>query len=209
MAVMSFSRLLFRVSFRAAALMAVLGLGLPLAQAQSKPATSSWLDRPLANWNRIGAALPAVPIGTKRDETIKTCDVKPPQSTAAERAVADAGWIPFLNFDQRLVQGDIEIVGGMTGADGMCRPIGYNLFVFVGGRFAGTLSPGQMNSRDDSASGAVRILGADSLSAEFSRYTEKDPLCCPSSRVTVRYRIDRSGTRPLVAPVDVRVTRGL
>ena len=98
----------------------------------------------------------------------------------------------------------------MTGGDGMCRPTGYNIFVFVGGRFAGTLSPAAMNSRDDASSGAVRILGADSLSAEFARYAaQKDALCCPSSRVTVRYRIDRAGAGPVVVPVEVRVTRGL
>jgi hypothetical protein len=65
-----------------------------------------------------------------------------------------------------------------------------------------------MNSREDAASGAVRILGADRLSVEFARYTEKDPLCCPSSRVTVGYRVDRSAVAPLVVPIDVRVTRG-
>jgi hypothetical protein len=177
--------------------------------AQSPPATS-WLDRPLSNWNRPGAALPNAPIArAARDRSIRTCDLKPAVSTAAERALDAAGWIPFLNFDQQLVQGDIEIVDGMIGGDGMCRPIGYNIFVFIGGRFAGVLSPAAMNAQADSSAGAVRILGADSLSAEFVRYAANDAMCCPSSRVTVRYRIDRSGAAPVVVPTDLRVTRGL
>ncbi len=37
--------------------------------------------------------------------------------------------------------GDGEVVLGRSGVDGMCRPLGYQGFVFVGGRFAGTLAP--------------------------------------------------------------------
>ena len=127
-------------------------------------------------------------------------------STPAERAVDAAGWIPFLNYDQRVVQDDVEIVGGMRRADGMCRPEMYNLFVFVGGQFAGLLSPTPMTSRLDGSSGAVRLRVPD-ISAEFVRYMSTDPLCCPSSRVTVRYRIESQGTKPVVVPVDVRTTR--
>ena len=82
----------------------------------------------------------------------------------------------------------------------------YNLFVFVGGTFAGVLSPTPMTSRLDGSSGAVR-LPLPNITAEFARYTTTDPLCCPSSRVTVRYRIDRSAAGPVVAPVEVRTTR--
>ena len=90
----------------------------------------------------------------------------------------------------------------------MCRPVTYNVFVFVGGRFAGTISPTTMTSRLDGSSGAVRITSRDTITAEFSRYADKDALCCPSSRVTVRYRIDRSGSQPVVVPTDIRTTRG-
>jgi hypothetical protein len=176
-------------------------------QLAAQTAAPAWLDRPLANWNRAGAAVPKAELEHPREETLKQCKLELLASTPAERALADAGWIPFLNFDQRLTQGDLEIVDGMSGADGMCRPLGYNVFVFVGGRFAGTLSPVRMNSRADGASGAVRVVSADAISAEFARYTEKDALCCPSSRMTVRYRIDRSGAQPIVAPTDVRTTR--
>jgi hypothetical protein len=172
-------------------------------------APAPWLDQAMKNWNVAGAAVPKAPAGEEpRTSLVKRCPPSLRPSTPAERALADAGWIPFWNFDQQLVREDVEIVGGMSGADGMCRPTGYNVFVFVGGQFAGTISPVAMTSRLDGSSGAVRIGGRDLISAEFSRYTDKDALCCPSSRVSVRYRIDRSGRQPLVVPTDVRTTRG-
>jgi len=124
----------------------------------------------------------------------------------AERSIESAGWIPFWNFDLQLVREDVEIVGGMRGADGMCRPAAYNLFVFVRGQFAGLLSPTSMTARLDSSSGAVR-MPLPVVTAEFVRYGSTDPLCCPSSRVIVRYRIDRTAVGPVVAPVDIRAAR--
>ena len=171
-------------------------------------ASESWLDRPIANWNTAGAPLPSPP---KADEAkaslMARCKLTPPVGTPAEKAIDGAGWIPFQNFDQRLVREDVEVIGGMAGSDGMCRPTDYNLFVFVGGRFAGTLSPVPMTSRLDASSGVVR-LPLPQITAEFSRYKPSDPLCCPSSRVTVRYRIDRATTGTVVVPVEIRTTRG-
>jgi len=185
-----------------------IALALSAASLAAQPQAGSWLDRPLSNWNTAWAPLPSAP---KPDEpkatVIARCKSTPPLSTAAEKAIDAAGWIPFHNFDQPLVREDVEIVGGMTGSDGMCRPTGYNLFVFVGGRFAGTLSPVPMTSRLDASSGAVR-LPLPQITAEFARYKPTDPLCCPSSRVTVRYRIDRTPTGAVVVPVEVRTTRG-
>ena len=108
----------------------------------------------------------------------------------------------------RLSTANVEIIGGLAGADGMCRPTSYNVFVFVNGQLAGTLSPEPMDSRTDgSIGGAIRLAPDDTIDAGFARYTDKDPLCCPSSHVTVRYRIDRKVTPPVVVPVSVRVTR--
>ena len=180
-------------------------LAMSVASAQSS--ATSWLDRTLAPWNNAGAPVPAAPDADETNESIlNRCRLTPPRSTAAEREVAAAGWIPFWNFDQQLVRDDVEVVGGMRVADGMCRPALYNLFVFVGGTFAGVLSPAPMTSRLDGSSGVVR-LPLPNLTAEFARYTTTDPLCCPSSRVTVRYRIDRSAAGPVVAPVEIRTTR--
>jgi hypothetical protein len=160
----------------------------------------SWLDRPLVHWNSTGPSLPAAPVPDEpRADILSRCRLTPPATSAAERAVATAGWIPFLPGGQRTVRDDAEVVGGMSGADGMCRPVTYNLFVFVRGKFAGTLSPVPMMSREDGASGAVTLTPAG-LDVEFARYQSSDPLCCPSGRVQVAYRIDRSET-PSVVPI--------
>ena len=90
----------------------------------------------------------------------------------------------------------------------MCRPADFNVFVFVNGRLAGTLSPDAMVSRTDgSIGGGVRLGPDDTIVADFSRFAREDPLCCPSRRVTVAYRIDRSAKPPVVVPVSVRATR--
>lgn len=153
--------------------------------------------------------MPRPPAGDEpRDDALKHCRLELLRSTVGEQAVDGAEWTPYLHFDRRVTDKDVEIVGGMRDADGMCRPANFNLFVFVGGRFAGTLSPVPMVSRIDGSAGAVRIVSPDTITAEFARYRDEDPLCCPSSRVTVRYRIERSAARVVVVPVDVRKTRG-
>jgi hypothetical protein len=170
----------------------------------------AWLDKPLTNWNTAGRAIPAAkaeeePIA----ELAPRCKYLPLlETTAGERALVAAGWVPFRMFDRQIVDRDVEIIGGLAGADGMCRPANYNVFVFVNGRLAGTLSPQEMDSRSDgSIGGAIRLAADDTIDAGFARYTDKDPLCCPSSHVTVRYRLDRTSPSPVVVPVSVRVTR--
>jgi LppP/LprE lipoprotein len=169
----------------------------------------SWLDRPLANWNApVSSLQQATPKNETVAETAKRCTLPLLQSTPGERALADAGWLPFHMFDRQILRRDVEIIAGLTGADGMCRPVGFNVFVFVNGRLAGTLSPGAMASRTDSSiAGGLRLGADDVITAEFSRFTSDDPLCCPSRRVTVAYRIDRTATPPVVVPVSVRTTR--
>ena len=174
-------------------------------------AGAGWLDLPLTNWNQPGGQVPRAPVAQEpqhetRAELIRRCRLTPPRSTAAERAIDAAGWIPFRNFNRQLVRRGVEIIDGMTEADGMCRPAEYNLFVFVDGRFAGTLSPTLMTSRDDGASGEARFESR-AIVAEFYRYTADDPLCCPSSRVAVRYRIDRTSRGPVVVPLATTAMR--
>lgn len=188
-----------------------LALSLAVSAAQTPPA--SWLDRPLSGWNKAGAAVPPAPaFAEAKAAVISRCRLIPPRSTRAEQAVDAAGWIPFWNVDQQLVREEVEIVGGMRGADAECQPAAYNVFVFVGDQFAGTLSPTEMTTKADSASGVVRmplppINTKFIISAEFARYQNADALCCPSSRVAVRYRIDRTAAGPVVVPVELRTTR--
>ena len=168
----------------------------------------SWLDKPALGWNVSAAQIPRAPNSTEAGAAIlKRCQMDDRRGTAGERAIAAAGWTPFLVFDRELVNGDLEIIGGLAGADGMCRPMGFNVFVFVGGRYAGTLSPAPMDSRTDGTVGAVRILDPNTISGEFSRYTDKDALCCPSSRVSVTYRIDRTPRGPTVTATATREIR--
>jgi hypothetical protein len=77
----------------------------------------------------------------------------------------------------------------MAAADGMCRPMSYQAFVFSNGSFVGTLSPVPMDSRTDGALSTFRLLDASRVQAEFARYTESDPLCCPSRISTVDYSV--------------------
>lgn len=166
-----------------------------------------WLDRPLANWNQGVKNFPAPPKAAEPVQTFGSrCKLQVRRTSPGERALADAGWLPYLHVDRRLVQGDIEILAGMSGADGMCRPTGFNVFVFVGGQLAGTLSPVPMSSREDGSIGPVRLSQGGLIAAEFARYTEKDPLCCPSGRIGVRYRIDRA-PRPVVVPASTQPIR--
>ena len=159
------------------------------------PSGTGWLDRPLTNWNRPGAALPRAAQGPSAAELLKRCPPTGTQpSSAAARQLSAGGWLPFLPLDREFSQGDVEILAGMADADGMCRPLGYQLFVFVGGTFAGTLSPQPMDSRADQSSGALRLLQDGIVSADFSRFTSSDALCCPSGHVNVRYKIDRQQT---------------
>jgi len=64
-----------------------------------------------------------------------------------------------------------------------------------------------MSSRTDGSIGGAIRLSEDTISAEFARYRASDALCCPAERVTVRYRIDRKGSQPVIVPVAVQPTR--
>jgi hypothetical protein len=171
-----------------------------------------WLDEPLTSWNRQGAAIPPAPAGALKDPRNLVCGDFPfpsPEEAARTPGVTEAGWLRYLHFDRVYRRDDVEIVAGLAKVTTPgCEPGPFNLFVFVGGRFAGTVSPVLMTSRTDGAAGAVRITGPDSLSVEFARYLPADTECCPSSHVRVTYRIDRSGPSPVVVPVEIRQVRG-
>jgi LppP/LprE lipoprotein len=169
-------------------------------------AQTAWLDQPLTGWNAAGAPLPKGTAGAAaRADALKRCKLVPP-STATDRALEAADWIPQLHLDRPLISNDVEIVAGFSSLDASCAPAAFNLFVFVDGRFAGTLSPGSMTPRTDASAGPVRFVN-DGISAEFARYKPGDADCCPTARVAVQYRIDRTPTGPSVVPVNVRTIR--
>jgi hypothetical protein len=86
----------------------------------------------------------------------------------------------------------------------MCRPAGFQSFVFVDGTFAGTISPTPMNSRTDGA-GNVLSFGRETLVAFYVRYRPTDPLCCPSLPSSiVEFRIAHGDAGPVLIPTARR-----
>lgn len=171
------------------ALALFLGSAVPAA---AQTAQSRWLDaKPVANWNKPGGAIPRGPAAALDD--IRDCEKRGAEETAKSpptretRAVAAAGWHGAA-VEKRA--GDTVFVFARNGVDGMCRPMGYQFFVFVNGRFAGTLASRPMNSRSD-GSGYFEKEGAERFTAFFARYRRDDALCCPSRTSTVTYRIQR------------------
>ena len=163
-------------------------------------ADGGWLDRPLVNWNRPGMAIPKAPPPDPFADP-RCGQFARPVETTEDIAVASAGWTLFNTY-----QGGwgVKVLSGLSGYDGMCRPFAYQTFVFVDGVFAGTVSPDVMSSRTDGAAVMTSLQpDGEMITAEFVRYTDNDPLCCPSRRSSVTYRIDGGGGRPVLTPVTV------
>jgi hypothetical protein len=86
----------------------------------------------------------------------------------------------------------------------MCRPDLYQDFVFVNGKFAGTISPTLMNARSDGGAVKIAFPAAVKILVEFSRFTDKDPLCCPSRISEGTFEIRYEGGKPVVVLTGVR-----
>lgn len=158
----------------------------------------SWLDRPLRDWN-TSTAVPRAPRGAAIDARCRS-EIRSPESLA-DRALTRAGW---SLFGAAQTYGSLTVINAMSGTDGMCRPSGYNTFVFSGSRFMGTLSPENMNSREDGSLITATLWNAKSISAEFNRYTSRDALCCPSQKSTVAFEI--SGNKLRASEVNTEKT---
>ena len=161
-------------------------------------AGASWLDEPKpVSWNAPGLEIPPAP--TVQGGVDPRCrdHARPPQTTEDTR-VHDRGW-DLVDAYQGGWQ--VVVIGGTASYDGMCRPRQYQYFVFVGGVFAGTLSPQPMDSRTDGALTRVWLQSGTALTAEYSRYAAADALCCPSRTSRVEFEIPKSP--PLVRPVSV------
>jgi hypothetical protein len=163
-------------------------------------AQDSWLDRPLEGWNWAGMPIPNVPTDYFLNEEFCGRSARPLQ-TAEDAQVAAQGWTLWGPFEGGW---GMTIVRGTAGFDGMCRPTGFQTFVFVDGVFAGTISPVPMDSRATGAGDLGRLFSPE-LSANFVRYAESDPLCCPSRPgAFVSYRIDRTESGPVLVPVSIQ-----
>jgi hypothetical protein len=166
-----------------------------------------WLDRSLTSWNKPAAPLPSPAQKPAAAAALaRRCSLNASAAASAAAAVTAAGWIAYLHQDRMLAREGVEVIAGLSDANAACAAAGFNLFVFVKGQFAGTLSPVPMTTGHDGVAGAVRIVNADSLTAEFARFVPGDLECCPSTRVRVTYRIDR-GEQPTVVATGVQVLR--
>ena len=156
------------------------------AVAYAQGTTAAWLDQPkIASWNTPGQAIPAAP--KPQDPVNPSCrNQARPAQTAEDKQVSARGWDLVGAF-----QGgwQVVVVRGAAGYDGMCRPVQYQDFVFVGGVFAGTLAPKPMDSRTDGAINRVSLTSATQLTAEYARYGKSDALCCPSRTTSVTFEI--------------------
>ena len=157
----------------------------------------TWLDGDLASWNTPGMAIPEAPAVDGNTDP-RCADRERPAETAEDDALIAAGWHLFLPYQRGW---DVTLVSGLAGYDGMCRPLGYQSFVFVDGVFAGTISPEPMDSRTTGAASDVKLWYADQVSAEYLRYAPDDPLCCASSTDSVNFTIEDTPDGPVLNPV--------
>jgi hypothetical protein len=158
--------------------------------------SGGWLDSPPMQWNRPGGAIPNAPENADREEIPKICmEGRPLPKTAQERAAARAGWMLFATFDDRH---GLTVIGAAANFDGMCRADQYQDFVFVNGKFAGTLSPKPMGARSDGSSITITFPATGKIVATFDRYVPRDPLCCPSRISEGEYAIGERAGNPIV-----------
>jgi hypothetical protein len=153
-------------------------------------------------WNVQGAAVPKPPVidGVPLDTGRCAGQARPPE-TPGDRALTTAGWVlvgPLQLF------GEVSVATAASAADGMCRPLGMQAFVFVRGRFAGTLSPHAMDSRTDGVVTDIRLLSRDRLLVTYARYASEDALCCPSRTSTATFGITRSPGGSVLAVESVQ-----
>jgi hypothetical protein len=195
-ALLSSCHVLLRPALCSSALLAALLLP-PLAKlalAQTEP-SGSWLDGN-TNWNQAGAQLPQAP--KQEGNNLPNCQEGLRRASLPEdQLVTAAGWT-LTGAAQ--TYNDTTLITGMANADGMCRPLQYQVFVFTNGVFSGTLSPTPMDSRTDGSLVNVNLYRDGYLSASFNRYEASDALCCPSRESQVFYEVKPQGNAAIVVP---------
>jgi hypothetical protein len=176
----------------------------PLSSVAQSQEELSWLDKPIVNWNEPLGTIPVAPEmeeGSIYPESDLCKHLIRLPVSAVDVAVTDAGWKLFV--DDAETHLNISRVTGFSSFDGMCRPLGYQEFVFVDNVFAGTISPVNMNSREDGCARDIRWGGNATFVVEFDRYSKSDALCCPSRESKVFYEIKRVSGAPVVVPIGV------
>jgi hypothetical protein len=171
-------------------------------------AAATWLDSPPSGtWNTPGGQIPQAPPIHNPDPRCRTSEVAP--TTPEGMQLAARGW-RLESFWPPISSGGLVVQAALAEYDGMCRPFEYNVFVFSQGTYAGTLSPDNMNSRLDGSlfvgpGQQVAVIGpSGSIAANFIRYADTDPLCCPSRGVShVVYSVQTQNGQPVVVPDSI------
>ena len=159
---------------------------------------ASWLDHAKpASWNTPGMSIPVTP--PKQGAVDPRCRTGArPAELDADRRLQAKGWDLFGEYEGGW---QTVVIRATADYDGMCRPLQYQVFVFVRGAFAGTLSPKPMDSRTDGALKSVSLQSNGRLIAEYLRYAATDALCCASRTSAVEFEIPNGSTvvRPVFA----------
>lgn len=166
---------------------------------------TSWLDaKTLVPWNTARQmqlpVRPGAPDANLARGGRCASAVRPPTSIE-DHALVTRGWSlagPYQRY------GETSIVSAMAAADGMCRPLGYQAFVFVDGWYAGTLSPKLMDARTDGAiaSLSIPLYAASDFTVDYTRYASADALCCPHATTSVTFKVKSLEGRPHIVPVS-------
>jgi hypothetical protein len=176
---------------------AVAGEASPTSAQTESP--GSWLDQPLVNWNQAGMSLPMPVTPTGYTLNPSCAPTLRWAETSQDETLVDAGW--SLQAPYQAGWG-MTTVDAASSYDGMCRPLGYNAFVFINGIFAGTISPDAMNSRTTGA-GTVTSMQNGRVLAHYVRYAPTDPLCCPSlPGVDITFEVQSTPDGPVLVPVS-------
>jgi hypothetical protein len=116
---------------------------------------AAWLDASSpAPWNQHGSQVPQAPDVQGNDDP-RCRESERPAETPEDRSVIARGWRLFHDYQAGW---GLKVIWALSGYDGMCRPWGYQVFVFVRGVFAGTLSPRPMDARTDASLFSVQLL---------------------------------------------------
>lgn len=167
----------------------------PAAMAQSEP-SGAWLDA-TTQWNTPGASIPQAPV-VEGGSNLANCPQSGRQAVLLEDArVEAAGWT-LTGAAQ--IYGKTTIVTGMANADGMCRPLDYQVFVFTDGQFTGTLSPIPMDSRTDGSLIDATLYREGYIGASFNRYAPEDALCCASRSSSLVYQVEEQDGHSVLVP---------
>ncbi len=166
----------------------------PTAIAQSP--SGAWLDGD-TNWNSPNDSIPEAPMPEGGGNLPNCSDNLRPAAVPEDVLIEAAGWSltgPVQIF------GQTTVITGSANADGMCRPLAYQVFVFTDGEFTGTLSPTPMDSRTDGSLVSVDLYREGFISASFNRYTPEDAMCCASQSSLLFYQVEMPDDQPVLVP---------